>query len=96
MLSSNSINSGTRINCTATNGASDPQADSLCTAMKNPALGITVYTVGFALGGNNTAINTLRDCASDPSKFYNAEDGQALRLAFRDIALQLAKLRLSQ
>lgn len=96
VLSANSsANSQTRINCNANNANSDTQADNLCAAMKNNT-GITVYAVGFALGGNNTAINTLRACASDPSKFYEAEDGTALRVAFRDIALQIAKLRLSQ
>ena len=96
VLSSNSAaNNQKRINCNANNAISDTQADQLCTAMKN-GTGITVYTVGFALGGNSTAINTLRACASDETKFYNAEDGEALRLAFRDIALQIAKLRLSQ
>lgn len=95
VLSKNSANNGTRINCNATNGISDTQADQMCAAMKNDT-GITVYAVGFALGGNTTAINTLRNCASDPSKFYEAEDGDALKQAFRDIALQVAKLRLSQ
>lgn len=77
-------------NVTTTNN----KALSLCTGMKNA--GITVYTIGFDLGGSNAAINMLRSCASDPSKFYNAEDGAALRAAFRDIALQIATLRLSQ
>ncbi len=96
VLSSNSsANGNQRINCNANNANSDSQADQLCAAMKLNT-GITVYTVGFALGGNNTAINTLRNCASDTTKFYEAEDGDALRLAFRDIALQIAKLRLSQ
>jgi Flp pilus assembly protein TadG len=84
-----------QINCNATNGQAFNQAASVCTAMKADT-GITVYTVGFALGGSQLAINTLRNCASDETKFYNAEDGDALRLAFRDIALQIAKLRLSQ
>jgi hypothetical protein len=95
VLSKNSANNGTRINCNATNAISDTQADAMCAAMKD-GTGITVYTVGFALGNNNTAINTLRNCASDPSKFYEADDGAALRAAFRDIALQIATLRLSQ
>jgi Flp pilus assembly protein TadG len=85
----------TKINCNANNGSSNSQAQALCTAMKS-GTGITVYTIGFDLDGNQTAINTLRNCASDPSKFYNATDGAALRQAFRDIALQVAKLRLSQ
>jgi hypothetical protein len=67
---------------------------SICTGMKNA--GIDVYTIGFELGNNNTAKNMLRSCASDSSKFYEANDGDALRQAFRDVALQLAKLRLSQ
>ncbi len=83
-----------QINCNMTNGTSPTQAASMCTAMK--LTGITVYTVGFELGGNATAITTLRNCATDVSKFYNAEDGSALRAAFRDIALQIATLRLSQ
>lgn len=96
VLSSNSsANGNTRINCNANNANADTQADNLCSAMKT-GTGITVYVVGFALGGNSTAINTLRACASDETKFYEAEDGEALRLAFRDIALQIAKLRLSQ
>jgi len=92
---SGSGGNSTKINCNSNNGSSNSQAQALCTAMKS-GTGITVYTVGFALAGNETAINTLRNCASDTSKFYNATDGAALRQAFRDIALQVAKLRLSQ
>jgi Flp pilus assembly protein TadG len=92
---SGSGGNSTKINCSANNTNSNSQAQQLCTAMKN-GTGITVYTVGFALGGNTTAINTLRNCASDTSKFYEADNGEALRAAFRDIALQVAKLRLSQ
>lgn len=78
----------------AANGCSAQQAKALCTAMK--AEGITVYTVGFALGGNQNAINTLNQCATDPTKFYNAEDGEQLKQAFRDIALRLSSLYLSK
>jgi Flp pilus assembly protein TadG len=92
---SNTGSNSNQINCNATNGQAFTQAASLCTAMKT-GTGITVYTIGFNLGGNATAITTLRNCASDQSKFYEAEDGAALRAAFRDIALQIAKLRLSQ
>ena len=43
---------------------------------------------GFDLGGNQTAIDTLTQCASDPAKFYNAaNDGVQLKQAFRDISL---------
>jgi Flp pilus assembly protein TadG len=75
-------------------GTVSSKAATMCTNIKTT--GITVYTIGFQLGGSSTAINTLRNCASDVSKFYNAEDGAQLRAAFRDIALQIASLRLSQ
>jgi Flp pilus assembly protein TadG len=78
----------------AANGCSTTQARTLCTNMK--AAGITVYTVGFQLGGNQTAVDTLNQCATDPTKFYNATDGDQLKQAFRDIALHLSSLYLSK
>jgi Flp pilus assembly protein TadG len=86
---------GADINCNATNGQSYTQARTLCTNMK--AKGITVYTVGFQIGGSgSTSYQTLQQCASSPDKFFNAEDGTELRLSFRAIALEVAKLSLSQ
>lgn len=78
----------------AANGSSTTQARALCTAMKAQA--ITVYTVGFDLGGNQTAIDTLSQCATDSGKFYNADDGEQLKQAFRDIAIKLSSLYLSK
>jgi Flp pilus assembly protein TadG len=79
----------------AANGCSTTQARSLCTAMK--AQGITVYTVGFDIGGTNTtAYQTLSQCATDPTKIYNAVDGEQLKQAFRDIALKLSSLYISK
>lgn len=69
------------------------QAIALCTGMK--AKGITIYSVLFDLPGVPGADTVLKTCASSPDKFYNAADGAALKLAFRDIALRLASLRLS-
>ncbi len=69
------------------------KAVSLCTAMK--AKGIKVYTVGFQIGSNTDVVNTLSSCATDPTYFYNASSGEALRTAFRDIALKISNLRLS-
>ena len=78
----------------AANGCSTDQARALCTAMK--AKGIVVYTIGFQLGGNQTAIDTLNQCATEPGKFYTADDGNQLKQAFRDIALKLTSLYLSK
>lgn len=83
-----------RGNCTAANGKSADQAKSLCAGMK--AKGITVYTVGFDLGGNAAAIDTLSTCATDPTKFYNAASGEQLRQAFRDIAVKISNLYLAR
>jgi Flp pilus assembly protein TadG len=79
----------------AANGCSGVQASSLCSAMK--AAGITIYTVGFTIpSSDTTAINLLTQCASDPGKFYSAADGTQLQQAFRDIAIKLSSLYLSQ
>jgi len=78
----------------AANGCSTAQARALCTAMK--AKGIVVYTVGFQLGGNQTAIDTVNQCATDSGKTYTADDGEQLKQAFRDIALKLTSLYLSK
>ena len=73
--------------------SSTSQARTLCGNMKSS--GIEVYTIGFQVTG--TARTTLRDyCATDRSHHYDASSGDALRQAFRDIALRLAQLRLSK
>jgi hypothetical protein len=59
------------------------------------AAGIEVYTVGFQLD-NQTAVKTLSSCATDSSHFYNSTTGDALKAAFRDIALKISTLYLSQ
>jgi len=58
-------------------------------------VGITVYTVGFALGKNSTASQTLSQCATDASMAYTPESGAELQQAFRDIALKISRLRLA-
>ncbi|MGO4683191.1 pilus assembly protein TadG-related protein [Hyphomicrobium sp. 2TAF46] len=78
----------------AANGCSSAQAIEQCKAMK--ANGIEVYTVGFQLGGSQIAINTLSSCATDANHFYNSTTGDALKAAFRDIALKISTLYLSQ
>ncbi|SFV26276.1 pilus assembly protein [Hyphomicrobium facile] len=77
----------------AANGCSSAQAKEQCKAMK--AKGIEVYTVGFQLD-NQTAIDTLKSCATDADHFYNSTTGDALKAAFRDIALKISTLYLSQ
>jgi uncharacterized protein YegL len=79
----------------AANGSAATQARALCSAMKQA--GITVYTVGFELGGpSSESYQTLEQCASDDKKFYTASTGVQLQQAFRDIGLKLSKLYLSK
>jgi Flp pilus assembly protein TadG/Tfp pilus assembly protein PilX len=75
------------------NGDSPTQALAVCAGIK--AKGIKVYTVGFALGGNATAIHTLQTCATDNSTYYNATNGTELKQAFRDIAMKITPIYLS-
>jgi hypothetical protein len=77
-----------RINCNGDGAESQPFAGSLCNAMK--ADGIVVYTVGFQVSTN--ARTFLRDvCATSTTHYYNASTGEALRSAFRDIALKVGR-----
>ena len=72
----------------------------LCERIKQPEPGtekdrITIYTITFDL--DDTATQQLfRNCASKPEYYFNSPDAAALRAAFREIAGQLANLRLTQ
>jgi Flp pilus assembly protein TadG len=74
------------------------QAKTLCTAMKKNLLpgdpGIEVYTVGFKL---DTAASKamLKNCASSAGHYYETTSGDGLKAAFRDIALKISRLRLT-
>jgi Flp pilus assembly protein TadG len=90
-----SANANATTDCpNAANGCSSAQATAQCAAMK--AQGIEVYSVGFKLGGSQLAIDTLKGCATDADHFYNSSTGDALRAAFRDIALKISSLYISQ
>jgi len=79
------------INCNSENGKSQAQASSVCTAMKSAS--IEVYTVGFEV--SSAAKTFLTSCATDASHYYDATTEIALEAAFRDIALKIATLRLT-
>jgi Flp pilus assembly protein TadG len=82
-------------------------AQKVCREMR--AAGITIYTIGFGLnelplGDQALARTTLEQCATSHKitdgtlvyNFYNAQTVGALQTAFRDIGLQLSKLRLTE
>ena len=68
------------------------QALQLCYAMKQK--GIEVFTVGFQ--APTQAKNLLKNCSTDVGHFYDATTGDALRMAFRDIALKVSSMKLSK
>ena len=79
------------IKCNSENGISQSQAATMCTAIKNAS--IEVYTVGFEV--SSAAKTFLTNCATDASHYYDATSEVALQAAFRDIALKIATLRLT-
>ncbi|MGH6853902.1 MAG: ubiquitin-activating E1 FCCH domain-containing protein [Aestuariivirga sp.] len=83
-----------RINCNATNGNSYTQAQTHCDAMK--AIGVIVYTVGFALGSDQNAIDFMNNCATDAAHVYLPQNGGALSAAFQAIAAEVNALRISK
>ena len=90
---SGSGSSSDHINCNATNGSSASQALKQCTAMKEK--GLIVFTVGFDLD-TQSAKDLMTQCASGPAYAYIASDGAALKEAFRSIAINISRLRLSR
>lgn len=74
------------------NGSSIAQARKVCTSMKDA--GVTVFAVAFMSPANAQAL--LRFCASSNSHYFSAEDGNALRVSFQEIAKNLGRLRLTQ
>lgn len=73
------------------NPSASDQAIAVCNEMK--AKGITVYTIGFDISGdeNNVARQTLISCAS-PGKYYFPYDGNALKEAFNQIGNSLVTI----
>lgn len=81
------------INCNATNGSSASQTIAICNAMK--ARGVVVYTVGFHIDNDATALGVFQQCATDAAHFYLADDGTSLQNAFRQIGQSISQLRLT-
>ncbi|MBI1392276.1 MAG: hypothetical protein GC152_05975 [Alphaproteobacteria bacterium] len=91
---SGSGSSADKINCNAPEGDSIDQAKAYCDAMKDE--GITIYTVGFDIGSLAGAQEVMADCASSENHAYSADDGDALKRVFADIAQAIAQLHVSR
>lgn len=83
-----------KINCNATNGDSYSQSQKLCTNMK--AQGVIVYTVGFNVWNSTAAQDLVNKCATSSGHVYLPTTGTALKDAFKSIAQDISKLRVSK
>lgn len=73
------------------------QANSYTTEICDEAksLGIEVYTIAFDLDDEDTK-DMLKDCATEDSYYYDADDAQDLQVAFDSIGRDLAELAISK
>ena len=80
------------------NDSARKQALSLCSEIKNQSgKNVLVFTIGFGLGGDKVAIQTLKDCATaGPDYFVDANNAAELDAAFQKFAIKLGELRVSQ
>ncbi len=74
------------------NRTSNRQTRTLCDQMKRQ--GVQVYTVAFEAPAS--ARRTLENCATSSDHSFNAENGAELIRVFKDIAVRLSKLRISE
>lgn len=78
----------------------DARVDGICAAIRNK--NITVWVISFGSGVASATQTRLQGCASTPNgvgvantHFFNATDTAALMTAFKQIAAQIANLRLT-
>ena len=74
-------------------------AKNVCSNMK--AQGIEIYTVGFSINmlqaaDAATADNLLKGCATDVGHYYSPSTVNGLKAAFRDIAMKVNPVHLTQ
>ncbi len=73
-------------------------AKTLCTNMKRSLLpgdpNIEVYTIGFKLT-TSASKAMLKNCATNPDHYFETSSGEGLKTAFREIALRISRLRLT-
>ena len=65
----------------------------VCQAMKDK--GITVYTITFTSGLNQSTKDIYKACASSASKYFDSPSQADLQASFRAIATELSQLRIS-
>jgi len=70
------------------------RTEKLCELAKED--GITIFTVGYRMGGGRAAMEKLlQNCATEKINYYDAKNANELKSAFQDIASSLNVTRLS-
>lgn len=84
-------------NAASMKAETDTDMRNICASIKSE--GIELYTVAYAFGTGPEAAaakSLIRDCASNPSLFFEATDANSLEDAFEDIGNALFTVRLSR
>ena len=81
-------------NVSTANALINTRMASVCQTLKSK--GVVIYTIIFTSGISTTTQNMYKNCATDPSKYYNAPTQTDLQNSFQAIATELSKLRVAQ
>lgn len=73
----------------------DTALAEICADMKAQPNDILIYTVAFEDGVSNSTKTLLRNCASDPTKFFDAPDSDDLVDVFEQISRELSNLHIT-
>ena len=77
-----------------TSSTANTMTQELCTNIKTK--NIMVFTIAFDVEEGSEIETLMKDCAGNGGKYFDADDGEALGEAFKEIGLSLLNLRLSQ
>jgi Flp pilus assembly protein TadG len=91
ILMSDGLNTQNRF--TKTRSAIDAREAIACDNVKKA--GITIYSIQVNTGGDPTQ-QVMKDCASDPSKFFELKSAQQLVTTFNAIGVGLSNLRIAE
>ncbi|WP_299438038.1 TadE/TadG family type IV pilus assembly protein [uncultured Rhodospira sp.] len=92
-LSSDNPRIGTN-NMGAANDTIDDRMAAMCEELKQK--GIIVYTVTFSSGIDQATKDLYRNCATDPTKWFDSPTQADLKASFKAIAVELSNLRVSR
>jgi hypothetical protein len=84
--------SGSAPTTSGLNTITDQRTAAICSAVKN--MNITLWVVSYGSDVNSTTNDNLRACAS-PGKFFSYTPGVSLTSQFKQIAGEIAALRLT-